>query len=319
MSGSSTGPRPRSPLYLSLGERGFGILRVVVLPEMLIEPGWLRAHLATGGFDGVVIADVRWVPGGHASERYTLGHLPGAICVDVDTDLAAPPFDGPGRHPLPSPEAFAATMSRLGVGGGTEVIAYDDVGGWVASRLWWMLRALDRQAALLDLPSLDAWTEAGGPLETGPPGVVAAASFTPAPWPVDRVVDADSVRRALREGSAVVLDARAGERYRGEMEPLDPVPGHIPGAVNAEWAGNRDGDGRFLDARELRRRYEGLGVRDDGRAIASCGSGVTAAFALFAMERAGLGPGRLYEGSWSDWVSDPSRPVATGPEPGQPR
>ena len=149
--------------------------------------------------------------------------------------------------------------------------------------------------------------------------MAAAASFTPEPWPPDRVVDADVVRATLREGSAVVLDVRAGERYRGESEPIDPVPGHIPGAVSAEWAGNRHRDGRFLDAEALRRRYEALGVRGDGRAIASCGSGVTAAFALFAIERAGLGLGRLYEGSWSDWVSDPARPVATGPEPGEPR
>ena len=265
----------------------------------------------------MVVADVRWVPGGHASERFALGHLPGAICVDVDEDLAAPPFDGPGRHPLPSPDTFASSMSHLGIGDGDAVIAYDDAGGWVAARLWWMLRVLGRPTALLDLPSLDAWTDAGGSLETGDE-VVAAASFTPAPWPADRVVDADAVRRTLREGSAVVLDVRAGERYRGESEPIDPVPGHIPGAVSAEWAGNRHGDGRFLDALALRHRYEALGVRGDGRAIASCGSGVTAAFALFAMERAGLGLGRLYEGSWSDWVSDPARPVATGPEPGEP-
>jgi thiosulfate/3-mercaptopyruvate sulfurtransferase len=285
---------------------------------MLVEPRWLRAQLSAGGVDGVAVADVRWVPGGHASERFALGHLPGAVCVDVDGDLAAPPFDGPGRHPLPMPDAFAASMARLGIGDDSVVIAYDDVGGWVAARLWWMLRVLGRPAALLDLPSVDAWTEAGGSLETGSADV-ATASFTPEPWPADRVVDADEVRNTLIQDSAVVIDARAVERYRGESEPIDPVPGHIPGAVSAEWAGNRHGDGRFLDAEALRRRYEGLGVREDGQAIASCGSGVTAAFALFAMERAGLGLGRLYEGSWSDWVSDTTRPVATGPEPGEPR
>lgn len=286
---------------------------------MLVEPRWLLAQRSVGGFDDLVLADVRWVPGGHASERFRLGHLPGAICVDVDADLAAAPFDGPGRHPLPSPDAFASSMSRSGIGDDSVVVAYDDVGGWVAARLWWMLRVLGRTAALLDLPSLEAWTEARGSLETGPPDVVAAASFTPEPWPADRVVDADVVRRTLREDSAVVLDVRAGERYRGESEPIDPVPGHIPGAVSAEWTGNRHDDGRFLDAGELRRRYEAFGIRGDGQAVASCGSGVTATFALFAMERAGLGLGRLYEGSWSDWVSDPAREAATGPEPGEPR
>ncbi len=265
-----------------------------------------------------MVADVRWVPGGHARERYALGHIPGAICVDVDADLAAPAFDGPGRHPLPSPDAFASSMSRLGIGDDSAVIAYDDAGGWVAARLWWMLRVLGHDAALLDLSSLEAWTEGGGALESGPPEAPAPASFAPSPWPADRVVDADAVLRAVREGSAVVLDVRAGERYRGESEPIDPVPGHIPGAVSAEWAGNHDDEGRILDAETLRRRYEDLGVRDDGGAIVSCGSGITAAFGLFVMERAGLGLGRLYEGSWSDWVSDRARPVATGPEPGEP-
>lgn len=286
---------------------------------MLVEPKWLRAQLSADGLDGVVVADVRWVPGGHARERYALGHISGAVCVDVDADLAAAPFEGSGRHPLPSPDAFASSMSRLGIGDDSTVIAYDDVGGWVAARLWWMLRVLGRRAALLDLPSLDTWIDAGGSLETGSPDAPTPESFTPSPWPADRVVDADAVRRTLREGSAVVLDVRAGERYRGETEPIDPVPGHIPGSVSAEWTGNRDEQGRFLDAESLRRRYEGLGVRDDGRAIASCGSGVSSAFALFAIERAGLGLGRLYVGSWSDWVSDPARPVATGPEPGEPR
>jgi thiosulfate/3-mercaptopyruvate sulfurtransferase len=284
---------------------------------MLVDPRWLRALLSSGEVDDLVLADVRWVPGGHAHDGFELGHLPGAICVDVGADLAARPFEGPGRHPLPSAEAFASTMSRLGIGDRTTVIAYDDVGGWVAARLWWMLRVLDREVALLDLPSLESWTGDGGRLETGPPRPVAAASFTPATWPADRVVDASTVVRLLRDGSAVVLDARAGERYRGEAEPIDPVAGHVPGALSAEWAGNLEPSG-LLEPGALRARYEELGVRDDGEAIAMCGSGITASFALFAMERAGLGLGRLYEGSWSDWVTDPSRPVAVGDQPGGP-
>ena len=282
---------------------------------MLVDPRWL---LGAPALAGSVLADVRWVSGGTAREEFERGHLPGAVSVDADSDLAAPAFHGPGRHPLPSPEVFAAAMSRLGIGDDSVVIVYDDVGGSVAARLWWMLRVLDRKVALLDLPSLDAWIRAGGSLETGSSLGASPASFTATAWPAGRVVDAGTVRSALREGSAVVLDARAGERYRGESEPIDPVAGHVPGAVSAEWAGNRDAVGRFLEPGALRRRYEALGARDDGEAIASCGSGLTASLALFAMEHAGLGLGRLYEGSWSDWVSDASRPVATGPLPGEP-
>ena len=293
-------------------------MSAVALPEMLVDVTWLLNRLSAPPSPELVLADVRWVRGGTARETFDRGHLPWAVCVDADTDLAAPAFHGPGRHPLPSPEVFAASMSRLGIGDDAAVVAYDDVGGSVAARLWWMLRVLGRRVALVDLPSLDAWTRAGGSLETGPPPMRSRASFTETPWPPDLVVDAEMVRQALAEGSAVLLDARASERYRGETEPIDPVAGHVPGAVSADWTGNRDGNGRFLEAGELRRRYEALGVRDGEHAIASCGSGLTATLALFAMERAGLGLGRLYEGSWSDWVSDPSRPVATGPDPGEP-
>jgi thiosulfate/3-mercaptopyruvate sulfurtransferase len=282
---------------------------------MLVDPRWLRERAEPLASGELVLADVRWVAGGHARDAFALGHLPGAICVDVDTDLAAPPFVGPGRHPLPSPESFAATMSRLGIGDRTAVIAYDDVGGWVAARLWWMLRVLDHEVALLDLPSLEAWSDEGGTLEAGPSETRTVARFTPMPWPADRVVDADTVDTVLREGAATVLDARAAERYRGETEPIDPVAGHLPGAVSAASAGNLDERGHLLEPPALRRRFEALGVRSDGEAIASCGSGIAASFTLFAMERAGLGLGRLYEGSWSDWVSDPLRPVAVGEHP----
>jgi thiosulfate/3-mercaptopyruvate sulfurtransferase len=284
----------------------------MALPGMLVDPRWLLAQSSSG----LVIADVRWVPGGHASRPFARGHLPRAVCVDLDADLAAPAFRGPGRHPLPQPAAFATTMSRLGIGDETPVVAYDDQGGWIAARLWWMLRVLGREVALLDLPSLEGWTAAGGTLETGPPRTPAAASFTPASWPSDRLVDADEVARVVHLGSGPVLDARAGERYRGEIEPIDPVAGHIPGAVSADRSGDLDDDGHVLDPTGLRRRYEALGVVDGGQAVASCGSGVAASFTIFAIERAGLGLARLYEGSWSDWVSDGSRPIATGAEPG---
>ena len=295
-----------------------GILARMELPGRLIDPEWLRAQLSSGQpAEDLAVADVRWVPDGHARDGFELGHVPGAVCVDVDADLAAPPFHGPGRHPLPDPAAFAATMSRLGIGDGRAVVAYDDVGGWVAARLWWMLWSLGHAAGVLDLPTLDAWRLAGGTLETGPANPRHVASFSPAEWPKARLADARDVRNGLRDGSAVVVDARAAERYRGETEPFDPVAGHVPGAVSGPWAGNLDADGRLLPPPELRRRFEALGL--DGRtdAIAMCGSGITASAVVFATELAGLGPARLYEGSWSDWVSDPARPVATGPDRGR--
>lgn len=280
------------------------------LPGPLVDAAWVGAHM---GADDLVVADVRWVAGGTAEDarsRYEAGHLPGAIFLGIDGDLAAPAFEGPGRHPLPSPEAFAATMTRVGIGDGSVVVTYDDARGSLSARLWWMLDALGERVALLD-GGLASWS---GPLETGPAAASApAGGFTPRPWPAGAIVDADDVARALGEG-AVVLDARTSERYRGEVEPLDPVAGHIPGAVSAPWTGNLDGTGRFLGAAELRSRFEHLGA--DAGAIAQCGSGVTSCHHLFAMRLAGLVGGRLYVGSWSDWVHDGSRPVEMGEDRG---
>jgi thiosulfate/3-mercaptopyruvate sulfurtransferase len=282
------------------------------LPGPLVDAEWLAAHL-----DDVVVADVRWVGGaGPEAGRalYEVGHLPGAVYLGIDEDLAAPAFDGPGRHPLPPPGAFAATMARVGIGDGAAVVAYDDARGSLAARLWWMLDVLGERVALLD-GGLGGWP---GPLETGLPRAARQpAGFTRRPWPTEAIVGADEVARALAAGDATVLDARMPERYRGDVEPLDPVAGHIPGAVSAPWSDNLDErSGRFLDANAVRARFEGFGVGPDGhRAIAHCGSGVTACHDLFAMRLAGLPGGRLYEGSWSDWVRDGTRPVAVGDEP----
>ncbi|MGZ5349808.1 MAG: sulfurtransferase [Actinomycetota bacterium] len=285
------------------------------LPGPLVDAAWLEAHMDAGD---LVVADVRWVAGGGAAAARALfeaGHIPGAAYLGIDDDLAAPAFDGPGRHPLPSPEAFAATMGRAGIGEGTAVVAYDDAHGSFAARLWWMLDALGERAALLD-GGLTSW---GGPLETGPPATVRERTvFSPRPWPADDLVGADEVARALAAAEATVLDARMPERYRGEVEPLDPVAGHIPGAVSAPWVANiEEGSGRFLDPRALRKRFVALGLDLDRPAIAHCGSGVTACHDLLALRLAGM-DGRLYEGSWSDWVHDGTRPVATGEEPGEP-
>jgi len=286
---------------------------MILLPGPLVDADWLEAHL---GEDGLVVADVRWVAG-EGSEagraRFAAGHIPGAVYLGIDDDLAAPAFDGPGRHPLPSPWAFASTMERAGIGDGTSVVAYDDAAGSLAARLWWMLDVVGERVALLD-GGLTGW---GGPLETGSPrSPRSPAPFTVRPWPAGSVADAGDVAHAIASRDAVVLDARASERYRGAIEPLDPVAGHIPGARSAPWtAGLEEASGRFLDPRSLRERFERLGVGDDRSAIAHCGSGVTACHGLFALRLAGLG-GRLYEGSWSDWVHDGSRPVATGEDPG---
>jgi thiosulfate/3-mercaptopyruvate sulfurtransferase len=279
-----------------------------------VDAAWLRTHL---GEPDLVVADVRWIPGARAEEvraTFEAGHLPGAVLLDVDRDLAGPPGGEGGRHPLPHPDAFAAAMRRAGIDGDGRVVAYDDAGGWIAARLWWMLDVLGHRAAVLD-GGAGAWD---GDLEVGPGSRRPASSFTAEPWPASAIVGADAVGAAVKGDTAAVVDARAGERYRGEVEPLDPVAGHIPGAVSAPWAGNLDDTtGRFLDADGLARRYRALGVADD--AIVYCGSGVSACHDILALRLAGVSRVRLYEGSWSGWVSDPARPVATGESPGAAR
>ncbi len=278
----------------------------VRLPGILVGSGWLSKHL-----DDVLIAHVGWVPAEPDAARtsYEAGHIAGAVFLDVDDDLAGRPFvDGPGRHPLPSPEVFAATMARAGVSDGSRVVACDDARGSLAARLWWMLDATGHEAAVLD-GGLEAWA---GLREIGPETTRTAGHFTPRSWPEWLITDADGVARALRDDSAVVVDARAEERFRGDVEPIDPVAGHIPGERSAAWAGDLDEAGRFLLPEQLRGRFARLGVTGEAPPIAHCGSGVTACHTLLALRLAELGDGVLYEGSWSDWVSDGSRPVARG-------
>jgi thiosulfate/3-mercaptopyruvate sulfurtransferase len=277
--------------------------------SLLVETAWLAAHLTD-----VVVADVRWSPTGGTAEAaaaFEAGHIPGAAFFDVDRDLAGDPTAGPGRHPLPSPEAFARSLSIAGIDRESFVVAYDDVKGSLAARLWWMLDVLGRRVALLD-GGLGAWR---GALETGVAHGRSPTPIEPRPWPLERIGDADDVAAAIHDETTVVLDARTPERYRGEVEPIDPVAGHIPGARNAPWVSNLDASGRFVSAEQLRERYAELGVTDGAGAIAHCGSGVTACHDLLAMRLAGLHGGRLYVGSWSGWVSDPARPIATGEEP----
>jgi thiosulfate/3-mercaptopyruvate sulfurtransferase len=279
------------------------------MTDPLVDATWLGSHR-----EEVVVADVRWAPtlGTAEAERlFAAGHIPGAVFFDVDRDLAGAAFTGgPGRHPTPTPEGFARTLGRAGIGDEDKVVAYDDVGGSYAARLWWMLEATGRRCVVLD-GGLGAWS---GPLETGAAHQRPATEVAGRPWSSELLADADDVRDALTAG-AIVLDARAGDRYRGETEPFDPVAGHIPGARSAPWTENLAGGGLLRSPVELRERFAAIGVHDASTAIAYCGSGVTAAHDVLAMRVAGLGTARLYEGSWSDWVHDPARPIATGDEP----
>ena len=282
-------------------------------PGMLVSPAWVSGYLK---HPGVGIVDVRWSPKGGvtATQRdFEDGHIPGAGFMDVDRDLSGTPFTGgPGRHPLPDPDVFAEKIAALGIDDEMFVVVYDDRRGSVAARLWWMLWVTGHQAILLD-GGLEAWKREGGEIEWGPQRPRERALFTSVPWPADRIVTAGAVESTVRSGTAPVLDLRVGERYRGEEEPHDPVAGHIPGARSAPWEANLDADGSFLPPEVLRERYQALGVQNDA-AICYCGSGVTACHGLFALRLAGFGDARLFEGSWSDWVHDPERPVATGPD-----
>jgi thiosulfate/3-mercaptopyruvate sulfurtransferase len=283
----------------------------------VVDAEWLRSTLDADPA-ALVVADVRWSPDRPRKQGYLEGHIPGAVYLDVDHDLAAPVRDdrAGGRHPLPSPRDFAEAMSHAGIGDTTPVVAYDDTGGSTAARLWWMLNVLGHPVALLD-GGLQAWK---GPLETGEGIVPNRARFTSRPWPREAIVEADEIDALRTDPSAVIVDVRAGERYRGETEPIDRVAGHIPGARSVPWTEIVDPEtGRFRAPDELRARYAEVGIHArDERAvgvITHCGSGVTACHALIAFELAGIEGARLYVGSWSDWISDASRPIATGPDP----
>ncbi len=272
----------------------------------LIDPETLLARI---GDPDLRIADVRWWLTDPAKGRrdYDAGHLPGAVFVDLDTDLASPPAPaGPGRHPLPDPVAFAARMAELGFDDGTEIVAYDDAGGTIAARLWWMLDDLGhRRARVLD-GGIAGWTATGGRLthevRSHPAGRLRLRNR----WAC--TIDRDAL--AARLGSVGLIDARAIERYRGDLEPVDAAPGHIPTAISRPTAGNLGPDGRFLDPEVLRARFEELGGRD---VVTYCGSGVNACHNALAMRLAGLADPLLYPGSYSDWVGT-GMPIATGGE-----
>ncbi|MGE3618922.1 MAG: sulfurtransferase [Acidimicrobiia bacterium] len=272
------------------------------LPGAVVSGDWLRSHLGD-----VVVVDVRWYLDGRSGrEAYRAGHVPGAVFADVDADLASPPSSEGGRHPLPSPERFAEVLGRLGIGPDVPVVAYDDAGGSTAARLWWLLHLLGQPAAVLD-GGLAAWP---GELQAGEVAVE-PVERAPRPWPVERIVPIDDVERRRDEPGALLLDARAANRYAEGDSAIDRRPGHIPGAVSAPWAGNLDPTGRFLAPEDLRARYAGLGV-GDGPVVAYCGSGVTACHDLLSLHLAGFDDTALFVGSWSAWAADDDRPIEVG-------
>ncbi|MEV6651506.1 sulfurtransferase [Streptomyces sp. NPDC051219] len=259
------------------------------------------------------LLDVRWqLAGPNLRPEYEEGHIPGAVYVDLDKELAGPAGSG-GRHPLPEVPAFGAAMRRAGVREDSDVVVYDGGQGWAAARAWWLLRWTGHPSVRVLDGGLAAWTAGGGALSARPPAP-AEGDFTPVPGALP-LLDADGAAALARSG--LLLDARAAERYRGDVEPIDRVGGHIPGAVSAPTSENVGEDGRFLPAGELAARFTKLGAQGPGESVevgAYCGSGVSGAHEVLALAIAGI-PAALYAGSWSEWSADESRPVATGPDP----
>ena len=284
-------------------------MTTAALPTPLVSPEQLIAALAAGDEPLIIDCSFDLADVGAGERAYAQGHLPGAIYAHLDRDLSADKTGRNGRHPLPTRADWSTRLARLGVTPARAVVCYDAQGGMYAARAWWMLLwAGHRDVRVLD-GGLQAWKAAGGAVEAGVVAPVAA----PAPYPLgDSLVasiDADDLQHVL--GSVTILDARAGERYRGEVEPLDKRAGHIPGARNRFFKDNLDASGRFKSVAELRAVFESFGA-EPGAIVHQCGSGVTACHNLLAMEAAGLGGSVLYPGSWSEWSSDPARPVAVG-------
>lgn len=276
---------------------------------MLVSTQELADHLDDPGW---IVIDTRHdlmdPPKGRRA--YDAGHIPGAYFLHLDDDLAGRKTGKNGRHPLPDIGEFAAKLNERGIAPGAQVVIYDDLAGNYAVRLWWMLRWLGHdRVALLD-GGFPLWAKEGRPVTTDVPAP-RKGSFVPRPR-LGATVDVHFIERFRKDPSVKLLDARTAERFAGLQEPIDPVAGHIPGAVNRFWQKNLLPDGRFKPADKLRAEYlELLGNADPEQVVHMCGSGVTACHNLFAMELAGIPGGRLYPGSWSEWCAEPSRPVAT--------
>ena len=276
----------------------------------LVSTADLAAHLDDPSW---VIVDVRHElaqPDTWGEAEYRRAHVPGARFVHVDRDLSGPKSGTNGRHPLPAPEACAAIFGRIGIDATKQVIAYDQGSGSYAARLWWMLRWLGHDTAAVLDGGFAAWTREARPVTTDVPTIRAARFGAPRAGPI---VDARAVAASLSPRSLFLVDARGRERFRGDVEPLDPVAGHIPGAINRPYLDNLKTDGTFKPVNELRAEFCALVAGCPTAAVVHyCGSGVTACHNLLAMEHAGLGRGQLYPGSWSEWCADPARPIARG-------
>lgn len=288
--------------------------------EALVSVEWLAQNL---GDPRIRVVDVRWFlpsTGRAGQAEFLAGHLPSATFVDLDRDLAGPIRSHGGRHPLPDPGAFASVLGSCGIGPATHVVAYDDSAGSTAARLWWMLRQIGHAAASVLDGGIARWRAEGHPIEIGEPRPQREETYPTSPFGgFGRTVARDEILPAL-DGGAILLDARAPDRFEGRLEPIDPRAGHIPGARNAPFQGNLtstvDGVSTFLQAHELRDRFERIGAGSGSRVILSCGSGVTACHNALAMYLAGLEPPTVYVGSWSDWSSNADLPIETGPGDG---
>ena len=278
--------------------------------SILVSAAELEALLGDGR--GVVV-DCRFEMSAPDKGRadWLKGHIPGAAYAHLDNDLSSPITVQTGRHPLPNPDRFSAYLASIGWTRDTLLVAYDEGSNAVASRLWWLMKYFGQRSALLD-GGLTAWVAAGFSLESGAPQRRATAPTELIADP-QLTVDAAAIVRSLGGDALLVLDARASQRFSGEMENLDSRAGHIPGALNRPFGSNLAPGGRFKAPQELREEFAKLlGNRDTAGIVHSCGSGVTACHNLFAMELAGIGGTRLYPGSWSEWIRDPARPIATG-------
>jgi len=276
-------------------------------PAVLIQPQELADELEAG--HPPVLADVRWTVGGPPGRpEYEAGHLPGAQWVDLEAELSAPPGAG-GRHPLPPPATFELAMRRIGLNREAPVVVYDGANSLAAARLWWLLTDGGHTRVRVLHGGFAAWRAAGLPVESGSGVPAAPGDFVVQPGQRAQLSGPEIAARLAGDPSIRLVDVRAPERYSGEAEPIDPVAGHIPGAVNLPSPGNHAPDGRFLPAATIADRYREAGVAAE--AVLYCGSGITAAQSLLALESAGL-TAAIYPGSWSDWITDPDRPIATG-------
>ncbi|AZN38972.1 sulfurtransferase [Paenibacillus albus] len=275
----------------------------------IVSLKWLLARMYESD---IVIVDCRFQLGKPESgrEAYTESHIPGAVYLDLEKDLSAPIEEHGGRHPLPDIAELTVTLSRAGIGNASRVIAYDDQGGAMASRLWWLLKYMGHEEVYVLDEGYSAWKNAGFPVSADQKVLIPAQFLATVQH--NLLVEADEVHEKLEDPAVTIIDSREGPRYRGEVEPIDRVAGHIPGAINRFWAEGRDADGKYKSAEGQAARFEGLPV--DGETIVYCGSGVTACPNVLALGEAGFTNVRLYAGSWSDWITYEGNPIATGDE-----